>query len=352
MFYFLITFILSLVFTFFTLKLAKKLNIVDKPEGERKLHDREVPLLGGLAIFLSFWLVVGYLVFFTDIIQKHIEPRELIGVFIGSLILIILGFFDDKKNISPGARLLISCLAVGVTVIGGVDLQKITNPFGGVVNLEFFGLDLFGYGHIFILADLVVFFWLLGMMYTTKILDGLDGLTTGIVFIGALMIASLSSTAKFFQPETTTLALILAGACLGFLFFNFYPAKIFLGEGGSLLLGFLLGTLAVIAGGKIATALLVMAVPILDLVRVIFMRLRHNQPIYKGDRRHLHFQLVDAGLGHRQSVILFYLIAFAFGFTTLFLQSWQKLIVLGLLCIGMLILGFYLAKRNSKIKLL
>ena len=348
MYYFLIAFILSLVFTFFTLKLAKKLNIVDKPEEERKFHNREVPLLGGLAIFLSFWLVVGYLVFFTEIIQKHIEPRELIGVFVGSLVLMILGFFDDEKNISPGARLLISCLAVGVTVIGGVDLQKITNPFGGVINLEFFRVDMFGYGHIFIIADLIVFFWLLGMMYTTKILDGLDGLTTGIVFIGSLIIASLSSTVKFFQPETATLALVLAGSCLGFLFFNFYPAKIFLGEGGSLLLGFLLGVLAVIAGGKIATALLVMAIPILDLVRVIFMRLRHGQPIYKGDRRHLHFQLIDAGLGHRQSVILFYLIAFAFGFTTLFLQSWQKLLVLGLLSVAMLVLGFYLAKKNSK----
>ncbi len=346
--YFLITFILSLIFTFFTLKLAKKLNIVDIPEGERKFHGRAVPLLGGLAIFSSFWLVVGYLSFFTNVFSRHIHPRELIGVFLGSLILMILGFFDDEKNLSPKKRLLITCLAAGIAVLGGVDLQKITNPFGGVINLEIFGVDLFGYGHIFILADLVVFFWLMGMMYTTKILDGLDGLTTGIVFIGALMIASLSHTTKFFQPETMTLALVLAGACLGFLFYNFYPAKIFLGEGGSLLLGFLLGVLAVIAGGKIATALLVMAVPILDLVRVIFMRLRHGQPIYKGDRRHLHFQLVDAGLGHAQSVILFYIIAFAFGFTTLFLQSWQKLLVLGLLSIAMLVLGFWLAKRNSQ----
>ncbi len=346
--YFLITFILSLIFTFFTLKLAKKLDIVDKPEGIRKLHGRNVPLLGGLAIFLSFWSVVGYLSFFTDIFHRHIEPREFIGVFLGSVILMILGFFDDKENLSAKKRLMITCAAIAIAVLGGVDLQMVTNPFGGIINLEIFGLDLFGYGHIFILADLIVFFWLLGMMYTTKILDGLDGLTTGIVFIGALMIASLSNTAKFFQPETATLALILAGACLGFLFFNFYPAKIFLGEGGSLLLGFLLGVLAVIAGGKIATALLVMAIPILDLARVIFMRILHKQPFYKGDRRHLHFQLVDAGLGHRQSVILFYIIAFAFGFTTLFLQSWQKLLVLGLLCVAMLCLGFWLARKNKQ----
>ena len=347
--YFLVTFILSLVFTFFALKLAKKLDIVDKPEGIRKLHTQAVPLLGGLAIFASFWSTVGYLSFFTDIFHRHIEPREFVGVFLGSLILMILGFLDDKKNLSPKGRLLITCLAVAIAVLGGVDLQKVTNPFGGIINLEIFGVDLFGYGHIFILADLVVFFWLLGMMYTTKILDGLDGLTAGIVFIGSLMIASLSSTAKFYQPETVVLSLVLSGACLGFLFFNFYPAKIFLGEGGSLLVGFLLGVLAVIAGGKIATALLVMAIPILDLIRVIFMRLIHGQPIYKGDRRHLHFQLVDAGLGHRQSVILFYIIAFAFGFTTLFLQSWQKLLVLGLLCVAMLCLGFWLARKNSKI---
>lgn len=346
--YFLITFILSLIFTFFTIKLAKKLNIVDKPEGERKLHDRTVPLLGGLAIFLSFWSVIGYLSFFTDIFHRHIEPREFIGVFLGSLILMILGFFDDKENLSPKKRLLITCVAVMIAILGGVDLQKITNPFGGILNLEIFGFNFFNFGQIFVLADLIVFFWLVGMMYTTKILDGLDGLTTGVVFIGSLMIASLSNTVKFYQPETVILALVLAGACLGFLFYNFYPAKIFLGEGGSLLLGFLLGVLAIIAGGKIATALLVMAIPILDLVRVIFMRIMHKQPFYKGDRRHLHFQLVDAGFGHRQSVILFYIISFAFGFTTLFLQSWQKLLVLGLLSVAMLILGFWLARRNTK----
>jgi UDP-N-acetylmuramyl pentapeptide phosphotransferase/UDP-N-acetylglucosamine-1-phosphate transferase len=137
---------------------------------------------------------------------------------------------------------------------------------------------------------------------------------------------------------------------LGFLFFNFYPAKIFLGEGGGQFLGLMLGTLAIIAGSKIATALLVMAVPIVDLVWVILARLFGGQSIAQGDRRHLHFRLVDAGLRQWQAVLIFYGLSALFGFSALFMKSGFKLIALVILVLVVVFLEIYISKRLSYVK--
>jgi UDP-GlcNAc:undecaprenyl-phosphate GlcNAc-1-phosphate transferase len=196
------------------------------------------------------------------------------------------------------------------------------------------------------LGDLLVFIWLLGMMYTTKILDGLDGLATGIVMIGGVMVFLLTQTKQFYQPDVGILALVFVGVCLGFLIFNFHPAKIFLGEGGSLFIGFILGILAIISGGKIATALLVMAIPVLDLIRVVYIRIRHHQGIFKGDRQHLHFRLRDAGFSEWRTVLFLYGVAFTFGLTTLFLPSKAKLVVLGVLTVSMLLLSLFLERMK------
>ncbi|MFA5062091.1 MAG: MraY family glycosyltransferase [Patescibacteria group bacterium] len=313
--YFLAALASSILFTIVVRRLALRFQIVDVPDQQRKKHFGPTPLLGGVAIFISFSLVVGFLLL-NPIYGIEIFKNKLIWIAAAGLILIIMGAVDDAKQLSPQFRLLITALAALVAVIGGVGLEKITNPFGGIIN---FGL---------IVGGIFAFLWLMGMMYTTKILDGLDGLSTGIVFIGALMIFFLTNTKTFFQPNVGLLAIIFAGSCLGFLIFNFNPAKIFLGEGGSLFIGFILGILAIISGGKVATALLVMAIPILDLIRVAVARIRRKQSIFKGDREHLHFRLMDAGWSHKQSVLLMYALAFIFGITTLLFQSQQKLFAL------------------------
>ena len=148
------------------------------------------------------------------------------------------------------------------------------------------------------------------------------------------MIFFLTQTTRFFQPEVGLLALIFAGCCLGFLVFNFNPARIFLGESGSLFLGFFMGTLAVISGGKIATALLVMAVPILDLARVLIVRTVSGKKISEGDREHLHFKLLDRGISVRKTVLLLYAVSFLFGITTLVLPSRMKFVVLIILMLS------------------
>ena len=190
----------------------------------------------------------------------------------------------------------------------------------------------------------------MGMMFTTKLLDGLDGLTSGIATIGAFIIFVLSLTDKTFQPDVALLAVVFAGACAGFLFLNAYPAKIFLGEGGSLWVGFMLGMLAIISGGKVATALLIMGIPILDVIWVIIRRLFfEHKSIGRGDSKHLHFRLLTAGLSHRQSVLLLWGFAGLFGLASLFLQTRGKVYSLVVLVLVMIILGLWSTKRSKSL---
>lgn len=340
---FLISAVICLVLTLVVRQVAIWADVVDYPDTERKKHSAPTPMWGGLAIFLSFWAIVIYLTSFTDLNHKHLSYASLIGAFMGSAILVFIGLLDDKYKLSPTTRLAATAIAAFCVIAGGTELTAITNPFGGYIEL-----DRWIIGDILIMANAVIFLWIFGMTYTVKILDGLDGLVAGVVMIGALMIHFLTASGIFYQADMTVVSLVLAGVCAGFLILNFYPAKIFLGESGGLFLGFILAVLAIIAGGKFATALLVMAVPILDLARVIYLRVKTGQPLFSGDRRHLHFALLDLGLSHMQTVFLFYGISLAFGVTTLFLHSRGKLIVLAILSLSMLIFGVWLARQKEK----
>jgi len=345
MIYFFSALFLSVVLTAVVKKVAEKYKVVDVPNTDRKRHGRAVPLLGGVAIFLAFW-IIACVAWHYNLLSFNLTIRQLIFLFLGSLVVMMVGFFDDKYKVSPWVRLLFSALAVILVLIGGMNLTGITNPFGtGTIGLDYWKIFVGSWGTILVGANILIFLWLVGMMYTTKIVDGLDGLSTGVTTIGAFMIAALASTDKFYQPDVALLALIFAGVCLGFLVFNFYPAKIFLGEGGSLFVGLILGVLAVISGGKIATALLVMAVPVIDLIWVIVDRVLHQQPLAQGDRRHLHFRLVDAGLPVHIVVIMLYAVSLGFGLTTLFLPSKLKLLALVILFLAVIILELFLSWR-------
>lgn len=346
LYFFLGSIVVSIFLTLVIKKVALMTDVIDVPRGERKLHVRPVPLLGGVAIFLSFWGVVGFACL-RGVFVREINVYTLIGIFIASLLIVGIGVVDDMRSVSVWPRVIITALAVLVAIIGGVSLEIITNPWGGSFPLGSWGVRL-PFIELFVsVGDIVVFFWLLGMMYTTKILDGLDGLATGIAAIGGLIIFFLTQTHRFYQPEVGLLALIFTGVCVGFLIFNFHPAKIFLGEVGSLLIGFLLGILAVISGGKIATALLVMAIPILDIIRVVYLRIIHHRRIFDGDREHLHFRLLDAGFKEPVAVLFLYAVAFIFGLTTLFLQSKTKLITLTSLVVAMILVGAWLRKKRT-----
>ncbi|MBI4434474.1 undecaprenyl/decaprenyl-phosphate alpha-N-acetylglucosaminyl 1-phosphate transferase [Candidatus Uhrbacteria bacterium] len=303
----------------------------------RKLHAKPTPLLGGIAIYLAFTVALGLVAWWTRApFEGRISPMELGAVFFGGLILVIGGSLDDRYRLRPVRQFLFPLLAVAIVAAAGVGISKITNPFGGVVHLAPWVTVAF------------TVTWLLGTTYTMKLLDGLDGLVSGITAIGALLITALSFTSRYYQPDVAVIALALAGTALGFLIFNFHPARIFLGEGGSTLCGFLLGVLAIISGGKVATALLVMGIPAVDVALVIGQRLLQRGSIAQGDRSHLHFRLLDLGFSHRGAVLFLYILAVGFGTTTLFLQAQQKLVALGVLGVVAVALSAVAATRRGR----
>ena len=321
-------FFLSLLSTEIVRSLAKRWKIVDVPSKDRKLHKKPMPMMGGAALAFSFSVVViGVLIFTDHFTMGEITDLHFIGLLFGGWILIVGGLLDDLHDLPPYASIIFPVLAALVAIFSGLGVSKLTNPAGG-----FFVVSE-------VASGVLTFIWLMGMIYTTKLLDGLDGLATGVSAIGMLIISFLALSTAFYQPDVALASLIGFAVLLGFLLWNFYPATIFLGEGGSTYVGFLLGALAIISGSKIATALLVIGVPALDVGFVMFERWRAKQPIFSGgDNRHLHHKLLMAGLSHPAVVLLYYGLALAFGVATLIFESWQKLLALSILFVMMLVL--------------
>ncbi len=324
-------FILSFFGTIFFRYLATNLKIVDKPKSHiKKVHKISIPKLGGNAIFIAVTVcVVGALLTSDSLTSGEVTQMHYLGLLIGAFVLMLGGYFDDKYELPPKFSFIAPLVAAGVAIGFGVEVEKLTNPFGGVVYLSELQLM---------------------VMYTTKFLDGLDGLATSVSTVGAVMVLLLSLTVAYFQPDVALLAAIVIGAQLGFLFWNFHPASIFLGEGGSTLVGFLLGTLAVISGGKLATALLVLGIPFLDVVWVVARRFKKGglKQIVTGDRKHLHHRLLKLGLGQRQIVFLYVFVASGFGVLTIFLQSREKLVALILLLIMMFLAASFFVRKEKK----
>ncbi|GAC1412331.1 MAG: MraY family glycosyltransferase [Candidatus Doudnabacteria bacterium] len=318
---FVLTVILSSLLVPLVKRIALKLNILDVPAESRKIHKVPIPLLGGLGIFISFFAVLALYLFFIHPDSNIIPTKFYWGMFFGALILMWGGFLDDRFNVPPQYQVIFPVLAVITVVNSGIGsgITYISNPFGPAIQLGylFFGISI---------SSIFVFSFILGMIYTTKFLDGMDGLASGISFIASLTLFFLSLTPKINQSITASIAIIFCGAILGFLFYNFNPASIFLGESGSTLMGFMLGVLSVLLGGKIATAVLVMGIPIMDIAWVIARRLWFGVSPFKADRKHLHFRLLDIGFSQKQTVLILYFIAIVFGSMAIFLQSLGKLI--------------------------
>ena len=338
-FIFLITIFLSVLFTVLVKKIAFKYSVLDIPDTDRKIHKKPTPLLGGVAIFLSFFIVLFFLQ--DKILAGDLEPSHWIGVFIGACFLMIGGFLDDKFNLKPYVQIIFPVLACLAVIFGGVEVVKINSPF----NIDFLYFSVIA-SHVFI------FVWLMGMMYTTKLLDGIDGLVTGVTMIGAIVIFLFTMTIKYYQPDIAMASLVLAASCFGFLIFNWHPARIFLGEGGSLFLGYILGVLAIISGGKVAIALLVMGVPIIDMFWTIVRRLvQGKNPMSFADRKHLHFRFLDIGISERKTVLIFYAFASIFGLSALFLQSRGKTFAIGILCVIMFVMVLWFSNSDKQDKI-
>ncbi|MDD5251915.1 MAG: MraY family glycosyltransferase [Patescibacteria group bacterium] len=333
-------------------RFARQRGIFGYPGGRRQ-HEKPTPLWGGVAIFAALAVGLGVAWVAGALPGSHIPAKHVWGIVIAAALLVTGGALDDRFDFRPCQQIIWPLLAVIAVIVSGIGIDFVTNPFGGQLYLDrwqwtVLWWDGLPYKLTFV-ADVFTVVWLMTMTYTTKFLDGLDGLVAGVAVIGAVVVACVSALQDVTQPDTATLALVVAGAFAGFLIFNFSPASIFLGEGGSTLAGFLLGTLAIISGGKIATTLLVLGLPLFDAVLVVLRRvlLLHRSP-FVGDRTHLHFRLQDLGLTPRQTVLFYYLCAAAFGTSTLVLSGQQKLAAIGLVVsLIVIILAAALGRRRQ-----
>ncbi|MEM8862103.1 MAG: MraY family glycosyltransferase, partial [Chloroflexota bacterium] len=255
------------------------------------------------------------------------DARLITGVLLGFSLVFAGGILDDYFDLPWWVQYAVQVGATLIAVNYNVIFEAITNPINGqVISLDEL-LPRFA-------VPIITLLWVSGMMNTVNWLDGLDGLAAGVGTIAALLFAWHSYSLG--QLSVSAFPLALAGALLGFLPFNFSPARIFLGSAGAYIIGFSLATLALITPAKIATALLVMAVPILDVAWQIFDRIRRGQSPFRGDRGHLHFRLSDGGLPTPTIVIGYYAASAVFGLVAIFAPGLWKLILLIILSVAVL----------------
>ena len=315
----------SFAMLFFATRIAWQSVALKLPNSGR-LYRSNAARVGGVAILPAA---------LTGMLLTSADPRSLLGIVVCATVITGIGLADDIWDI-PAVGKLAGQSAVAVAAVAfGVQIEVVSNPFGGAVELEF------------VVGAALTVFWLVGMMNAINLLDGLDGLAPGVVLVAALTLSLLS--ANLGNGALAVIGLALAGSITGFLPFNAYRAKIILGDSGSNLLGFLIGTFAVLGQAKIGTALLVLGIPILDVAWTIIRRFRSGRGIMSRDTEHLHHRLLDSGLTRPQVTIVYVLLCAAFGTSALLLERAEKLIALGGL--GMVTAGLvYLGVRRSRSK--
>jgi len=341
---FLAAFLLALALTPLARRLSLRWGLVAEPGGRRR-HREPVARLGGLAVFLPFLAAAGLAwALIPPPPPPDVGPGDaqlLQGVLWGSAVMFVGGLVDDRLELPPWALFLIQFAAVGVAMGHEVFIQRFTLPVVGVVNIPWTEQ---AWATVLLFALTSV--WIVGMINTVNFLDGLDGLAAGVGLIAAALFAWHGY--RLGQTTVAAFPLALAGALLGFLPFNFAPARVFLGSAGAYFLGYGLATMAILSPAKIATALLVLAVPIMDVAWQIFDRVRRGQSPFRGDRGHLHFRLLDFGLPTRRIVLGYYLVAVVFGLIAIFAPSpLAKLVMLILLSAIVFAVMLWLTRRGG-----
>jgi UDP-GlcNAc:undecaprenyl-phosphate GlcNAc-1-phosphate transferase len=266
--------------------MARLLGVVDRPDGSRRLNRRPIPRLGGLAIFLG--ILVPALAFLE-------LSEQMRGILLGAAVACVVGAVDDFRGLAPLPKLAGQILAAGIVVASGVWIDRFTFPVAGIVELPaYVGMPL-------------TVLWIVAVMNMVNFLDGMDGLAAGVCAISGVTFALLALSLG--KADAAILAAVVAGACLGFLRHNFFPARIFMGDSGALVLGFVLASVSVAGLVKTASTvvlflpLLVLAVPILDTSFVVAKRLKYRRPVMTADRSHLHHRFVDIGFSQRRAAL-------------------------------------------------
>ncbi len=338
--------------------LSLRLRLYD-PIDPRKLHTRPMSRLGGVAIFAGFAGALGASFWLTGaqspIRRDAYENLRLMLLLLGAAMLWVVSLLDDIYNLPALPRLIwhVVCALVAVgpylweqalhqpgDQARGIIFTAFNNPIGGQIN--FHQLSPW-------LAIAVTIFWVVGMINIVNWIDGLDGLAAGVTLIAAIILAIHTWTLG--QYTVALLPLALAGACIGFLPFNFHPARIFMGDSGAMVLGYVLAIAAIIGGAKLASALLVLGVPILDGVWMVLYRRYSGGRASAADRGHLHHRLLDLGLSQRQVVLLYYTVSALFGAVALLVPDGYRALKLGALGLLVLLLAgvlLYVTRRGPR----
>ncbi len=295
-------------------------------------------------------------VFFISVLLFVKIDIHVLGLLLGALMIACVSFADDLFGLSPVLRLFAQILAAGVLVASGIGIRSISNPFGAPFILDKQAISLAidtAIVSISLLGALFTILWVVTIVNTMNFLDGLNGLPSGVSAIAALSIFFLSIRPDIHfdissQVPVATLSIILFAIAFAFMFFDFYPAKILMGDTGSMFLGFLLATLAIFSGGKITTAFLILGFPILDAVWVILRRIVSGKSPFRGDLHHLHHRLIEIGLSERKAVLFIYAVCALFGGIAIFLGPLQKVYAIAVLVILMFIVGGFAVHFGKK----
>jgi len=343
--------LLSLLLTPLTIRYAGWLGAIDEPGDDRRVHERPIPRTGGIAVAASF-VIVGLAglainaVFHFAPPLRAVRAPELIALFLGVGLGGLIGFADDRFQLRARWQFIGQFVLAGVALALGIGIERLPNPFGDA-SFDVVGslvVDVAGYA-IDIGVAAVTTIWIVGMLNSVNFVDGLDGLLGGIALIAVTTLGVISLLSEPVQPAVAVMCALLAGALLGFLPYNFHPARVFIGTSGVFAVGYALAVLSVLGTAKVALALLVLGVPIIDTFWIIIRRLSARRSPFSADRGHFHHRLLDLGLSHRQAVLLIYLICSVLAVLSLVLPGRGQITTFLLIVLGGGVVLYLLTRR-------
>lgn len=332
---FIISFLISVSILCLTIFLCSKFSFLKTTNKFLKENNSKVVCrMGGVAVIVGFVVTL-----FLD--GNLVISQKLWGIIVASIFILIFGMFDDFMELEWKTQFLLQVSVAIIIFIFGIRVEYITNPSGGLFFLNI--------GKYLLPSFIFAAAWIVLMINSMNWTDGIDGLSGGVTLIGTLTIFFLSLRPEVNQPPVGIIAMALVGALLGFLIFNFYPSKILAGTSGSMFMGFILAALAIFAGTKIATALLVMSVPVIDAIWVIGERIKDGESIFKSDNRHLHYKLLEIGWPPQKIAWFFYGVTFLIAIVAMNTRTIGKIVTLIMVIIIMIATLIFVKKKLRKL---
>ena len=312
---FLVALAISFLITPLIRERALAMGLVDKPD-ERRIHKTPTPRLGGIAILVSIVITsILYLIIFGRYTTSRIDIIELEGIAVGGILIFFIGLLDDIKPLNAWFKLSGQIFAATSAWFLGVKIEFLANP---IYYIDHVHTSTFQLSEAISLIVTVI--WLVAISNAINLIDGVDGLAVGVCLIGAITTWAVAMSPSINQPAGAIFAATMAGACLGFLRYNFNPARMFLGDSGSYLLGFILGCVSCLGLAKKVTVvvispilLLILVVPLIDTIYAIFRRAKNKKDIFKPDLEHVHHKLLNSGFTQKQVTYLLYSVTFLCG---------------------------------------